>query len=96
MSEFTAAMQPVGGVTGGLTQVGGLSGSMTLVAGPAWAFSQVAATGRLTPVPGSAASMTPTHDPDLGTPFLEITPEILWIADWGTNNVISNTDWTVD
>lgn len=30
-------------------------------------------------------------------PYLEIEPEIIWLADWGaTNDVFSNTHWGID
>lgn len=29
-------------------------------------------------------------------PYLEIEPQILWVNDWGTNDVYSNTDWLVE
>ena len=29
-------------------------------------------------------------------PYLEIEPQILWVNPWGTNDVLSNTDWIID
>ena len=96
MSEVTAAMTPVGGLTGKLDPAGGLTVSMTPELEPVWTLTPGTMTGSMTPVSGSSVSMVPVYDPDLNTPFLDITPRILWIADWGTNDVISNTDWIVE
>ena len=42
------------------------------------------------------AHIQPVCSVNVTEPYLEIEPEILWIADWGTNDVYSNTHWQVD
>lgn len=96
MSKVTATMTPVGGMSGGLSPLGGLTVGMTPVSAPVWELTPSRMTGSMTLVSGSSAGMIPVYDPDLNTPFLDITPKILWIADWGTNKVISNTDWNIE
>ena len=29
-------------------------------------------------------------------PYLDIEPKILWVTPYGTNDVLSNTDWRVE
>lgn len=39
--------------------------------------------------------LEPVCKSSLAGPYLEIEPHILWITDWGSNDVYSNTDWIV-
>lgn len=39
--------------------------------------------------------LEPVCKSGLGGPYLEISPKILWLADWAVNDVYSNTDWIV-
>lgn len=33
---------------------------------------------------------------DVNVPYLEIEPEMIWVNPWGTNEVLSNTHWTIE
>lgn len=39
--------------------------------------------------------LVPVCKPSIAGPYLEIAPNILWLADWAVNDVYSNTDWIV-
>lgn len=44
---------------------------------------------------GMRVVLEPICKTNISGPYLEIAPKILWIADWGANDVYSNTDWIV-
>lgn len=44
----------------------------------------------------SAGWICPDDAAVIERPYLEIAPKILWLADWGINDVFSNTTWEVD
>lgn len=73
-----------------LRRVGGVSASLERVDG--------GITASLRKVTGMACRLGLVCRPNIGTPYLEIEPEIIWVyPDWAVdNNVYSNTHWNVN
>ena len=97
MSCLSASLTRVGGLDGSAVRVGGLQTSVAWVGGlDVSVCSASLLTGGMVWMSDFVAHIQPVCSVNVTEPYLEIEPEILWIADWGTNDVYSNTHWQVD
>ena len=98
MSCLTASLTRVGGLAAGMTGEGHLSASLErsalLTAGRFVRVGGMA--GRFARKGGAWMGMSAVCDTNIAGAYLRIDPEILWLVDWGTNDVYSNTAWRVD
>ena len=92
---------------GSLTLVGSVAGSVAVASDFTARISLVGgASARVSPAYDFRASVTfmsdawfrmyEVCDASVSGPYLEIDPEVLWLTDWGLNDVYSNTNWIVE
>lgn len=87
VGDFSCSLAATKRVAFGMERAGGLSAILTRVKAFAGAFEWV------TDFAGRLEQVCSTN---VTAPYLEIEPEIIWVADWGTNDVYSNTHWNID
>lgn len=98
MSCLSASLTRVGGLAAGMTGTARLGASLErsgrMLAG---GFARVGNfSGRFVRRGGAWMGMSAVCDANIAGAYLRIDPEILWLVDWGTNDVYSNTHWNVD
>ena len=87
VGDFSCSLASTKRVAFGMERFGGLSGVMARIKGFGGAFEWVY---------NFAGNMVQVCSTNVTEPYLEIEPEIIWVADWGTNDVYSNTHWNID
>ena len=100
MGCVSSILHRVGGITSSLTRGdGGIESSLDRVGGIESSLQYVSGiSASLARVSGISSRMGLICRPNIGTPYLEIEPEIIWVyPEWAVdNNVYSNTHWNVD
>lgn len=83
-----ATMERIGGMECSATRLGGMASSMTRVGGMSAKMTKI---GRI------SCAMYQVCTTNMRRPYLEISPEIVWLLAGHTeNDVFSNTKWKID
>lgn len=98
MSCLSVEIVRIGGLDGSCARASGLQASVAWVGGLGVSVCVAGLlTGNLAWKSDFVAHIQQVCSVNTTEPYLEIEPEIIWLADWGaTNDVLSNTHWNVD
>ena len=98
MSCLLVSLSRVGGGSADVTRIGGGIATLGRVGGAITSLERIGGmTAQLSRKGGLKCRFSPICASGIGSPYLEISPTILWMwADPVYNDVFSNTTWNVD
>jgi len=96
MSCLSVTLDRIGSSEASMVKTNGISIAMERAGGMSIELSRVADfEASLCRIVDFAVDIELVCATNLKIKYLEISPEIIWIVDWGSNDVISNTRWNV-
>jgi len=98
MSCLSVSLSRVGGIVADALRVGGGDALLERIGGSVTALERVGgATVGMSRIGGIVCRLSPVCASGVGSPYLEISPTLLWVyAEPVYNDVYSNTNWNVD
>jgi len=98
MSCLLVSLSRVGGGSADATRIGGGIATLDRIGGAMASLARVGgATVGMSRIGGLKCRFSPICASGIGSPYLEISPTIVWMwADPVYNDVYSNTTWNVD